>query len=224
MLDNVIDVNFYPTIETQTANKRHRPVGLGLMGVQDIFYKMDIAFGSDEAVQLSDKIMEFISFHAILESSHLAAERGAYSSYKGSKWDRDIFPLDTIISAGEKVIFPAEHLKLQTLGNEVSLFDSANKSIAQITTLPGDLALNSEGTIALTDWEKFATEYWRLTRVNYSPLPLAINPDLNKIATSSVAEIDLNSNVPLVAAVASTPGFWGKLFHPIRTIQESFYK
>ncbi len=96
MLDNVIDVNFYPTKETQTANSRHRPVGLGLMGLQDLFYKLDIPFDSHAAVEYSDKIMEFISYHSILASSVLAKERKPYSSYKGSKWDRNIFPQDTI--------------------------------------------------------------------------------------------------------------------------------
>lgn len=96
MLDNVIDINFYPTVEAQRANFRHRPVGLGLMGFQDALYKLDIAFDSQEAVQFADESMEFISYYAIGTSADLAKERGAYASYKGSKWDRNIFPLDTI--------------------------------------------------------------------------------------------------------------------------------
>lgn len=96
MLDNVIDVNYYPTIEAQTSNFRHRPVGLGLMGFHDALYMMDINFDSDEAVKFADESMELISYHAILSSSELARERGAYSSFKGSKWDRNIFPLDTL--------------------------------------------------------------------------------------------------------------------------------
>lgn len=96
MLDNVIDVNFYPTIEAKTSNFRHRPVGLGLMGFHDALYMMDINFDSEEAVKFADESMELISYHAILASSELARERGAYESYKGSKWDRNIFPVDTI--------------------------------------------------------------------------------------------------------------------------------
>ena len=57
---------------------------------------MDIPFGSDEAVAISDELLEFISYHAILASSRLAKEKGAYSSYKGSKWDRNLFPIDTL--------------------------------------------------------------------------------------------------------------------------------
>lgn len=96
MLDNVIDINFYPTPEAETSNLRHRPVGLGIMGLQDALYKLDVAFASDEAVDFSDELMEFISYHAILSSSELAEEKGTYESYKGSKWDRNLLPLDTL--------------------------------------------------------------------------------------------------------------------------------
>ncbi len=96
MLDNVIDVNYYPTIEAKTSNFRHRPVGLGLMGFHDALYMMDINFDTEDAVKFADESMELISYHAILASSELARERGAYESFKGSKWDRNIFPVDTI--------------------------------------------------------------------------------------------------------------------------------
>lgn len=96
MLDNVIDVNFYPTKEAETSNMLHRPVGLGIMGFQDALYVLDLPFDSEGAVKFSDESMEFVSYHAILESTNLAKERGAYSSFKGSKWDRDILPQDTI--------------------------------------------------------------------------------------------------------------------------------
>lgn len=96
MLDNVINLNFYPTKEAQASNMKHRPVGLGIMGVQDMFYAMDVQFDSDEAVDLSDELMEFISFHAIFTSSKIAKEKGKYESYEGSKWDRNLFPIDTI--------------------------------------------------------------------------------------------------------------------------------
>jgi ribonucleoside-diphosphate reductase alpha chain len=96
MLDNVIDINFYPTIEAKNANFRHRPVGLGIMGFQDALYLLDLNFDNPRVLEFSDELMEFISYHAILASSTLAKERGAYASFKGSKWDRDIFPQDTI--------------------------------------------------------------------------------------------------------------------------------
>ena len=96
MLDNVIDINFYPTDEAENANHRHRPVGLGLMGFQDALAACNIHYASDEAVEFADRSMEAISYHAIMTSSQLAAERGQYSSYTGSKWDRGLLPIDTI--------------------------------------------------------------------------------------------------------------------------------
>ncbi|MBP9762063.1 ribonucleoside-diphosphate reductase subunit alpha [Patescibacteria group bacterium] len=96
MLDNVIDVNFYPTIEAERANMRHRPVGLGIMGFQDALYALDINFASEACVKFADESMEAVSFYALLASSELAKERGVYASYEGSKWDRGILPLDTV--------------------------------------------------------------------------------------------------------------------------------
>ncbi|MEI7818802.1 MAG: ribonucleoside-diphosphate reductase subunit alpha [bacterium] len=96
MLDNVVDLNFYPTKETKNSNMKHRPVGLGIMGFQDALYKLDIDFASESAVEFADVSMELISYYAITASSDLAAERGAYESFKGSKWDRGIFPVDTL--------------------------------------------------------------------------------------------------------------------------------
>lgn len=96
MLDNVIDINYYPTPEAEQANLMHRPVGLGIMGFQDLLYKMKMSYASQEAVLLADKSMEAISYYAILASTKLAKERGAYQSFKGSKWDRSMLPIDTI--------------------------------------------------------------------------------------------------------------------------------
>ena len=95
-LDNVIDINFYPTEAAKTANSRHRPIGMGVMGLQNALYKKGIAFASDAAVDFNDEFMEAIAYYAYNASSDLAAESGTYSSYKGSKWDRGILPQDTV--------------------------------------------------------------------------------------------------------------------------------
>ncbi len=96
MLDNVIDNNFYPITEAEKANFKHRAVGLGLMGYQDALFKLNIKFDSEQNVTFADRSMEVISYYAIMASSKLAKERGAYESFRGSKWDRGIFPLDTL--------------------------------------------------------------------------------------------------------------------------------
>ena len=96
MLDNVIDINYYSVPKARQANVRHRPVGLGVMGFQDALLTLRIAYSSDEAVQFADYCQEAVSYNAILASSELAKERGAYNSYKGSLWDRGILPQDSL--------------------------------------------------------------------------------------------------------------------------------
>ena len=95
-LDNVIDINFYPTEAAERSNKRHRPIGLGVMGLANTLYMKGVAFASIEAVEFNDEAMEAIAYYAYEASSDLAAERGTYSSYKGSKWDRGLLPPDTV--------------------------------------------------------------------------------------------------------------------------------
>jgi len=95
MLDNVIDLNFYPTKEASNSNLKHRPVGAGSMGWHDVFHSYGLDYSSDETVKLSDELYEFISYHCILNSSKLAKEKGRYSSYTGSLWDQNILPIDT---------------------------------------------------------------------------------------------------------------------------------
>jgi len=94
-LDNVIDINFYPTDEARNSNLRHRPVGLGIMGTHGMLHKLNIPYDSDKAVEFCGKVQEFISYHAILTSSRLAKERGHYESYEHSEWSYGNFPIDT---------------------------------------------------------------------------------------------------------------------------------
>ncbi len=115
MLDNVIDINFYPTIEGQVANQRHRPVGLGVMGLQDALFQLQVPFDSQEAMEVSDNFLEMVSYYAILSSSQLAKERGAYSTFKGSKWDRNIFPIDTIKLLEQERGMPIEMIGKETM-------------------------------------------------------------------------------------------------------------
>ncbi|HEY1793432.1 MAG TPA: ribonucleoside-diphosphate reductase subunit alpha, partial [Opitutaceae bacterium] len=95
-LDNVIDINFYPTDAAKVSNMRHRPIGLGVMGLANTLFMKGIAFASPEAVEFNDEAMEAIAYYAYEASSDLAGERGSYSSYKGSKWDRGLLPHDTV--------------------------------------------------------------------------------------------------------------------------------
>ena len=96
MLDNVVDINYYPVPQAENSNKKHRPIGLGMMGFQDALYKLGISYNSNEAVDFADRSMELISYFAIEASAELAKERGTYESYEGSLWDQGIFPIDSI--------------------------------------------------------------------------------------------------------------------------------
>lgn len=94
-LDNVIDLNFYPTLEAQNSNLRHRPIGLGMMALHDVLHKVNINIDSDEAAEFNDKLFEFYSMHSIYASSLLAQERGKYETYEGSLWSGGVFPIDS---------------------------------------------------------------------------------------------------------------------------------
>jgi ribonucleoside-diphosphate reductase alpha chain len=96
MLDNVIDINYYAVKKARDSNMRHRPVGLGVMGFQDALYELRIPYASKEAVEFADKSMEAVCYFAYWASTELARERGKYSSYKGSLWDKGVLPLDTL--------------------------------------------------------------------------------------------------------------------------------
>jgi ribonucleoside-diphosphate reductase alpha chain len=96
MLDNVIDINYYAVPKARNSNVRHRPVGLGIMGFQDCLHMMRTPYASDAAVEFSDRSMEAVCYHAYWASTDLAQERGRYSSFSGSLWDRGILPQDSL--------------------------------------------------------------------------------------------------------------------------------
>ncbi|MBV8603278.1 MAG: ribonucleoside-diphosphate reductase subunit alpha [Pelomonas sp.] len=96
MLDNVIDINYYAVKKARDSNLRHRPVGLGLMGFQDALYALRTPYASQAAVEFADRSMEAICYYAYQASTELAQERGRYSSYRGSLWDRGVLPMDSL--------------------------------------------------------------------------------------------------------------------------------
>ncbi|HUG24606.1 ribonucleoside-diphosphate reductase subunit alpha [Piscinibacter sp.] len=96
MLDNVIDINYYAVKKARDSNLRHRPVGLGIMGFQDALHELRVPYASQAAVDFADRSMEAVCYHAYWASTELAQERGRYSSYRGSLWDRGILPIDSL--------------------------------------------------------------------------------------------------------------------------------
>jgi ribonucleoside-diphosphate reductase alpha chain len=95
MLDNVIDLNFYPSQKSRSANLKHRPIGLGLMGWAEFLAKRGIDWESEQHLDITDQVFEMFSFYALKSSMELAKERGAYSTFVGSKWSKGLLPIDT---------------------------------------------------------------------------------------------------------------------------------
>ncbi len=96
MLDNVIDINYYAVAKARNSNLKHRPVGLGIMGFQDCLQLLRIPYAAPESVEFADRSMEAVAYHAYWASTELAEERGRYSSFKGSLWERGVLPQDTL--------------------------------------------------------------------------------------------------------------------------------
>lgn len=94
MLDNVIDLNFYPNRKVKATNMLNRAIGLGVMGEAEMLATQQIHWGSDSHLQKIDELMEMISYNVILASSNLAKERGCYPQFAGSNWSKGIFPID----------------------------------------------------------------------------------------------------------------------------------
>ncbi len=93
-LDQVIDINFYPTNKTETSNNKHRPIGLGIQGLADVYFKMNLPYDSEKAKEINKLIFETIYFGALEASCELAKEKGVYSTFKGSPISEGNFQFD----------------------------------------------------------------------------------------------------------------------------------
>ncbi len=93
-LNNIIDVNFYPVPETDKSNKKHRPIGIGVQGLANLFYTLKVPFDSQEAEELNYKIFETIYYSALKTSNELAKKYGPYKSFEGSDFSKGILQFD----------------------------------------------------------------------------------------------------------------------------------
>jgi ribonucleotide reductase alpha subunit len=93
-LNKVIDVNYYPTDKTRLSNLRHRPIGIGIQGLADVFMLLDIPFHSDEAKEVNKRIFETIYYGALEKSAELATQHGPYETYEGSPASKGILQFD----------------------------------------------------------------------------------------------------------------------------------
>ncbi|MGB4758966.1 MAG: ribonucleoside-diphosphate reductase subunit alpha [Candidatus Saccharimonadales bacterium] len=95
-LDNLCELTVTPIQQAMNSNSQNRAVGLGVMGFTDVIEKLEYAYESEDAYDLIDRLLEFISYHAIDASADLALERGSYKNFKGSGWSKGLLPIDTI--------------------------------------------------------------------------------------------------------------------------------
>ncbi len=95
-LDNLIDINKLPVPEAVKSDHENRAIGLGVMGLADVFERLGLAYDSEHAYNFTDRIFEFVSYMAIDESANLARERGSYKNFDGSRWSKGMVPIDTL--------------------------------------------------------------------------------------------------------------------------------
>ncbi len=137
MLDNVIDINFYAVDKARNSNVRHRPVGLGIMGFQDCLHALRIPYASQAAVEFADRSMEAVCYFSYWASTDLAEERGRYSSFNGSLWDRGILPLDSL------------ELLAQERGGQVEVDRSATLEWTALRTRIRQVGIRNSNCVAI---------------------------------------------------------------------------
>ena len=137
MLDNVIDINYYAVPKARNSNLKHRPVGMGIMGFQDCLHLLRLPYASGEAVEFADRSMEAVCYYAYYASTELAEERGRYSSYRGSLWDRGILPQDTLkllaeARGGYVEVDTSETMDWATLRSRIATYGMRNSNCVAI--------------------------------------------------------------------------------------------
>lgn len=115
-LNRVIDINFYPTPETLTSNMRHRPVGLGVQGLADVFALLRLPWESGEAAEVNQLIFEHMYFAAVEASMELAMEQGPYSTFAGSPMSQGLFQYDLWISPKDGISLQGDQITPLTIG------------------------------------------------------------------------------------------------------------
>ncbi len=104
MLDNVIELNFYPLAKVKKTNEKTRAIGLGVMGEAQMLAENSVEWGSSEHFSKIDEVMESLSYYAIEASSNLALEKGKYPTFDGSDWSKGVFPIDKANSEACKLV------------------------------------------------------------------------------------------------------------------------
>jgi ribonucleoside-diphosphate reductase alpha chain len=227
MLDNVIDINLYPTVKARKSNLRHRPVGIGIMGFHDALIAINVPYASDRAVECADVWQEMVCFEAYSASCDLAEERGRYSSFKGSLWDRGIFPHQSQHLVAEQrgneylVVDDTARLNWADLMKRIQIFGMRNSNCAAIAptaTIANIVAVSQSIDPHLTNLFVKSSMSGEFTKVN----PVLVEK-LKKIgAWDSVMLADLKHFEGSVAHVERVPQAIAELFKTAFEIEPSW--
>lgn len=134
-LDRVVDINFYPISTAQDSNHKWRPVGLGVMGLQDAFFQLKLPFDSAAARDLSAKVQEEIYYNALLTSCELAEKHGTHGAYEQTKAAKGLLQYDlwgVTPSQPERFIALKEKIKKHGLRNSLMIAIAPTATIASI--------------------------------------------------------------------------------------------
>jgi ribonucleoside-diphosphate reductase alpha chain len=146
MLDNVIDINYYPSERARNSNMKHRPVGLGMMGWAEMLVMAGIDWETQEHLEFADEVAEHFSFFAIKASMNLSKERGAYSSFAGSLWSQGILPIDTAKQAAVDLTTRGHVCDWSSLRRDVVTYGMRNSNTMAVA--PTATISNIVGTTA----------------------------------------------------------------------------
>lgn len=151
MLDNVIDLNYYPSEESRNSNLRHRPIGLGVMGYAEALNMCGIDYESQAHLDWANELFQMISYHAIWASCNLAKERGAYDSFSGSLWSQGILTPHTAPQEATGLV-TGDYMATEmwdALADEVAKHGIRNCNLLAIA--PTATIANIAGTTACTE-------------------------------------------------------------------------
>ncbi len=156
-LDNVIDVNYYPTEKARKGNQEYRPIGLGVMGFADALEQLQVPYGSDVAVNLTDRIFSIMYEEAVKASSELAIERGVFPEYNGSKWQKDGIPMrnGTVLAIAPTVTISMIAGTSQSLDPNYSNFFTRNNIAGKFAEFNPNLV---DVLKSLDLWEKLSQD------------------------------------------------------------------
>jgi ribonucleoside-diphosphate reductase alpha chain len=154
-LDNVIDVNYYPTEKARKGNQEYRPVGLGVMGFADALEQLQVPYDSEIAVSLTDRIFKIMNEEAIKTSSELAQERGVFPEYKGSGWEKKGIPMrnGTVMAVAPTVTISMIAGTSQSLDPNYSNFFTRNNIAGKFAEFNTNLV---DVLKSLNLWEKLS--------------------------------------------------------------------